>query len=242
MALPATLASAHTRCWLLSTIKIFIAILAYCVLAPPVAAHAQSAPLLLGADATRTLAPGETHDYVVRAKAGDLISGQLQLNGAICIVAIRDAAAKLIRTFGTEHEPLTEAQGIGFVAPEQGDFRIQIAAAGGSSGSYTLRMTADPVSVRMRGVTAIGRETYPSGRIAQLLSEIKSGDAGAVTRFWGDVNGKVPIVEPTTPNSDDVLVTFLWRESYELHDVLVLWPPADARADDYYMTHLYSAQ
>jgi enterochelin esterase family protein len=50
--------------------------------------------------------------------------------------------------------------------------------------------------------------------------------------------GKGPLIESIPGNDRDLLVTFLWRETYETHNVLAGWPMAAWRADDYYMSRL----
>jgi hypothetical protein len=77
----------------------------------------------------------------------------------------------------------------------------------------------------------------------QLARNVQTGHADAVSRFWSDgVARGGPIVEPmpqASPGSNvDLLVTFLWRETYETHNVLLLWPPAVYSARDFYMTRL----
>ena len=53
-----------------------------------------------------------------------------------------------------------------------------------------------------------------------------------------EVEGKGPLVESVKGRAEEQLVTFLWRATFETHNVLVGWPMAVFRGDDYYMTHL----
>ena len=57
-------------------------------------------------------------------------------------------------------------------------------------------------------------------------------------RFWREVAGKGPLIEPMKGADEDVLVAFLWKETFETQNVLVAWPMAMYRADDYYMSRL----
>src|SRR5262245_19216833 len=65
-----------------------------------------------------------------------------------------------------------------------------------------------------------------------------SSDVCSSDLFWLEVAGKGPLIESIPGNDRDLLVTFLWRATYETHNVLARWPMADWRADDYYMSHL----
>jgi len=75
--------------------------------------------------------------------------------------------------------------------------------------------------------TAAGRDltrrtTYESPRIAGLAKELELGNADALARFWRAVDGKAPIVEPSTDDDRYCLVTFIWRGSTTTRKVGVL--------------------
>jgi enterochelin esterase family protein len=67
---------------------------------------------------------------------------------------------------------------------------------------------------------------------------VQEGRQDAVNQFWQEVAGTGPLVEPVQDDGQDLLVTFLWRATFETHNVLVGWPMAAWREDDYYMSHL----
>jgi len=90
----------------------------------------------------------------------------------------------------------------------------------------------------MRGVSVTPKEVNTSERIHQLSRDVQQGRSDAVNQFWREVTGKGPLVESVQGNDQDLLVTFLWREIFETHNVLVGWPMAAWRPDDYYMSHL----
>ena len=91
----------------------------------------------------------------------------------------------------------------------------------------------------MRGVLVTPKDVSSSERIRRLAADIQQGRGDAVTQFWKEMDGNGPLVEPVPKNDQDVLVTFLWRETFETHNVLVGWPMAVFRADDYYMKKQY---
>jgi enterochelin esterase-like enzyme len=50
-----------------------------------------------------------------------------------------------------------------------------------------------------------------SPRIAALAEAIRSGDAAAIGRFWREVDGKSPLIEPIPGDARHTRVTFVWR-------------------------------
>src|SRR4051812_8803693 len=50
-----------------------------------------------------------------------------------------------------------------------------------------------------------------SPRILALAEAIGRGDAAAEERFWREVDGKAPLVEPIDGDQGRVRVTFVWR-------------------------------
>jgi enterochelin esterase family protein len=87
-----------------------------------------------------------------------------------------------------------------------------------------------------------------SPRISQLTQELHAGHPEALSQFWADVRAHgTPLVEPfdgqvnegraSRARPDDcVLVTFLWKESFETYNVRVQWP--QDRPDDFFMSRL----
>jgi enterochelin esterase family protein len=65
--------------------------------------------------------------------------------------------------------------------------------------------------------------------------EFYSGVKDALPAFWAAVAaGHGPIVEPLAGDADNVLVTFVWKETFETHNVRLDRPPVS----DFYLTHL----
>lgn len=50
-----------------------------------------------------------------------------------------------------------------------------------------------------------------SPRIAALQKRVEAGDKEALDRFWREVKGKAPLVEPITGSEAEVWATFVWR-------------------------------
>ena len=90
----------------------------------------------------------------------------------------------------------------------------------------------------MRGVSVNPKEVNTSERIQQLSRDVQQQRINAITQFWDEVAGKGPLVELIRGDDQNLLVTFLWKETFETLNVLVGWPMAAFRPDDYYMNHL----
>lgn len=78
-----------------------------------------------------------------------------------------------------------------------------------------------------------------SARVAQLVNDVTVKRAGALERFWSEAkaNGG-PFVETIEGNDQEVLVTFLWKEIYETHNVFLVWPGDSASPQDHYMSRV----
>jgi len=194
-----------------------------------------------GALVTKDIAGGESHTYSLVAGAGDLISGPAEFAGVEGFVQFLDgtgggiAGMRLQRGFFVGG-PM--ARRVGFVAPVSGTYQVRLAASGASRGTYKLRLDRLPVAARMQGVSITPKEVRTSERIRRLSRDVEQGGADTVRQFWAEMAGRGPLVESIAGNAEDVLVTFLWRETFETHHVLVGWPMAQGPANEYYMTRL----
>jgi enterochelin esterase family protein len=201
--------------------------------------HGQAPTFAFGSPLTRDLAALDLHEYAVPANVGDLVSGTLSLQGVTATLAVLSPTNATVKTFVASEPQPSQKVTVGFLAPTSGTFRIQIRASGTTRGSYTLVLDRTEASSRLRGVQANARDIYPSERVKRLAHEVKEGPAGAVERFWQDAARNAPFVEPVANSEDDVLVTFLWKETFDLQNVLLLWPPTtQGRAEEYYLSHL----
>jgi enterochelin esterase family protein len=201
-------------------------------------------PLSFGVPIERAVRSGEVHEYAFTAGAGDLISGTLTLPALAALVEIADNTGQIIQTtyrFDDGSDPLR----LGFVAPAAGVHRLRIKAfdrfdgggqitpgkpipvTGTAAGRYTLRLETASVSARMQGPERPVREDYSSARLKRLAEDVKTGRVGAVQAFWQEVAGKGPLVEDIAGNDRDADVTFLWRETYDTRNVLLMWSYED---------------
>ena len=76
-----------------------------------------------------------------------------------------------------------------------------------------------------------------SPRLAALHAELQAGSEGAVATFWSEAAEQgTPLVEPL--EGDQVLATFLWRETEPLEHVVVIGGPAGGSLRENMMTKL----
>jgi enterochelin esterase family protein len=64
--------------------------------------------------------------------------------------------------------------------------------------------------------SAVGEFTEPeegfdSPRLAALAKELKAGDQASLDRFWEELRGKAPLLEPVADDPSASWVTFVWR-------------------------------
>ncbi|MCM1988371.1 hypothetical protein KDK92_01355 [Oceanirhabdus seepicola] len=65
-----------------------------------------------------------------------------------------------------------------------------------------------------------------SAVIMDLKEKIEKGDTEALQEFWNNLENKgTPIIEEIEGDSENALVTFIYKEDYEIDNVVVLIPP-----------------
>ena len=185
-----------------------------------------------------TLLPGVPQVYTVRAAAGDVISGTFEMKDKeptpTLTIAFYDENGATVKEQSFRGGPLR----IGFVVPANGAYRIRITATIPAGGPYTLRTEKQTPAEWMAGAVAVTPVvSFKSARIDQLAKDVNAGQAGAVERFWAEAETRGgPLIENMEGNDQFVLATFLWKEIYETHNVLVIWPGAPR--EDNYMSHV----
>jgi enterochelin esterase family protein len=74
-------------------------------------------------------------------------------------------------------------------------------------------------------------------RTGRVTRDVRAGRTEAVERFWLEAETRGgPLVEAIDGNDQEVLVTFLWKELFETHNVLAIWPGPNPQ--DYFLTCL----
>jgi enterochelin esterase-like enzyme len=69
------------------------------------------------------------------------------------------------------------------------------------------------MALRPSGTRSIAEpeEGFDSLRLAALAKELKAGDQAALDRFWEELRGKAPLLEPVAESPHRSWVTFVWR-------------------------------
>lgn len=68
-------------------------------------------------------------------------------------------------------------------------------------------------------------EEFDSPRIAALAKELAAGNQPAVAKFWEEMRGKAPLVEPVAGDKNSSWVTFVWRGDNQTRRVDALGGP-----------------
>jgi enterochelin esterase-like enzyme len=191
----------------------------------PAPAHAQNAASKVAADkieqghpVERAIRPGEAHRYRVELPAGNVVVGVVTQKGVDVVVVTFDAAGSKIAEFDSPNwdngpEPFViEGTAAGSYDFEVRTFALppgSTAPASATEGRYEARidgiMTADAYAeIRMK-------ERIDSARIIDLWRAVRAHNQGAVDRWWTELKGNAPIVEPYPGDPKDALVTFVLR-------------------------------
>ena len=180
------------------------------------------------------------HTFTVRAGAGDLISGKFERQGptVTCTIGLYDERGSKVKE-ERYWDYYSGAMPVGFVAPRQGMFRIRISAASPSDASYTLRTEVRTPAQQVAALTVTPVVRDESARVAQLSREVRAGRSRAVERFWSESKMRGgPLVEPIDLNDREVLITFLWKEIYETHNVFLVWPGEVLYPHDHFLSRV----
>jgi enterochelin esterase-like enzyme len=84
------------------------------------------------------------------------------------------------------------------------------------------------IALRSSGLGEITEpeEGFDSPRLAALAKELKAGDRAALSRFWEELRGKAPLIEPVADDPHSSWVTFAWRGDGQTRRMNVQGGPA----------------
>jgi enterochelin esterase-like enzyme len=197
---------------------------------------AQQAVLQPGQPVQKDIRSKETHVYRVALRTGEFVRGTLEQRGIAITLRGSFPDGTKLRTFD---DPSTTRKVFRFVAEAPGEYRLDLIAMDAEgTGSYRLEIQQiQPMSERLK---IVPEERYQSPRIVSLRRELESGNREALPAFWREVENRgTPLAEPIAGDESNLLVTFLWRATFEVHNVLVLWAPhAIEHPDDFAMRRL----
>jgi enterochelin esterase family protein len=192
--------------------------------------------LAVGKPVEREIRAGEVHLYRINLQSGEFVRGTVEQRGITVSVRGFFPDGSKIRSFGG---PPTGTRNFRFVAEAPGDYRLELKTAGATaSGRYLIRLEQiQPMSERLKTVSD---EKYHSPRLVALRKDIATQGGVALDKFWQEIRQTgTPLVEALEGSDRYMLVTFLWRATFETHNVLIVWTPySTEQPDDYKMTHM----
>ncbi|MCW3119310.1 MAG: putative esterase [Chitinophagaceae bacterium] len=192
--------------------------------------------LLPGKPVEREIRGSEVHHYTVTLHTGEFVRGTVEQSGIAIRVRGFFPDGLKIRAFTG---PQTGTKTFRFVAELPGTYVLELKAQDSSlTGSYKIMIKdIQPMDERLK---ITDEERYRSPRLAALQKEIAAGTKGVEDVFWDEVaKSGTPLAEPTKNNPKYQLVTFLWKETFPINNVVVIWTPYSLEhPEDYKMIHL----
>ncbi len=198
------------------------------------ASNGQTVRLELQKPVELEIKPGETHLLTVSTQTGEFVRGTVEQQGIGLTLRGLFPDGNKIRSFGG---PAQAQKRFRFVGEVPGEYQLEIkAGATGSSGRYRVEIEdIQPIAARLK----LTEDEPVSPRLERLRRDHATGIPGAVAEFWREIEQSgSPLAEPILNDPENVLVTFLWRETFPLHNVLVIGPLTFPLLERYQMTRL----
>jgi enterochelin esterase family protein len=189
--------------------------------APPAAEAANRPPadkLEAGHPVERTIKSGEVHRYRIEVPAGNTALGAVVQDGIDLMLTAVDPSGKKLGDFDSPNgakgpEPFSiEATAAGAYDIEVRPFEEPGAGSGGRppvTGRYVARLdeivTADAFAERK------AKQRIASPHLLEVWRAARTHKSDAIDRFWAELKGKAPLVEPYPGDAKDVLVSFVLR-------------------------------
>ena len=173
-----------------------------------------------GKPVAKTVKEGETHRYRIELAAGHVVTGVVEQNGIDVEIVTYDQAGKQLAAFDSPNgqqgpEPFvieaTVAGSYDFIVRpfmQPGSPTPPTAPAPLMEGRYEARiemLTPDAYAELQ------AKQRFASTRIRELWAAVRTHRQDVIEKFWKDLDGKSPIVEPYPGDPKDVLVTFVYR-------------------------------
>lgn len=199
-----------------------------------IASFANDAELSVAKVREGILSLGKQQSFVVSLNAGDFAQIKLDPRGKELVVIAYDPSGSKFR--GTRFGP--DEGKFNFVADRPGTYRVEVAVSDKTvAGAFTI--TLEKV-VTLTSRLAPPKALHESPRIKLLRASLEAGKQESVDVFWDEVKKQgAPIIEALPGDTQNMLVTFLWKGTPYTQNVIVLrLPYAAASPDDYLMQRL----
>jgi len=221
---------------------LFLICLVACSSETPQAPTPQPAPkprppadaLEKGRPIEKELVAGHVDRYKVTLKANDVLLATVDQRGIDVVVTVLDPSDKRIAELDSPNgqkgpEPIVVE------AKRAGEYRIEISAfmpppgdvappsAGlESAGKYEARI--DEILTSRAYVERQMKESIDSSRMFELWKAVRDRQPKAVEKFWTELKGKSPLVEPVAGDANEVLITFAYRDKKTPYVALIGGP------------------
>lgn len=156
-------------------------------------------PARAGATATDTVAPGGTRGYTVDLAADHFVYGEVDQRTVDVRITVRDPAGKPVERVDGRRRGVEPFH---FEAREPGTYRIEVAAAGDTAGSYGLRLErVEPVAVDVAGRVDQLMAPYAGDVPGGVVAVVREGEV-VFARGYGmaDLTHGVPFEVQTRTN------------------------------------------
>jgi len=175
--------------------------------------------LSAGTAISKTIRVGESHWYQIDAGPSMVVSGAVIQKGIDVAVHTYDSSGKHLQEIDSPNgttgpEPFV----IETTAP--GPYRIEVRTFTEPSpdgpptlaGDYEVRV--DQVQSADSYAEQLARNEIESERVLKVWSAARIHDQAALDRYWTELKGKTPIVEPYAGDKDSRLITFIMRSPH----------------------------